>query len=326
VSEVLAGDIQAAECDNLGRVYSSRSLLGRPQETVALKDLSLRIPQRTVFGLLGPNGAGKTTTVRVLATLLTPTSGRARVLGHDVVRQPKEVRKRIGLILGGDRGLYGRLTGRENLLYFGALNHMSSRDAGRRADELLEVVGLADRPKSLVEQYSRGMKQRLHIARGLMADPEVIFMDEPTTGLDPESAHELRALIPRLVSQGKTILLTTHYMFEADQLCETIAIINQGSLVALGTPSEIKRSFSRVSIVEVALSQPRQDLRETIETFEGVRRIDVVTDGAMQRLIVQVDQGTHVLPKVADAVGEAHGSTVFERDPTLEEAYLSILR
>src|SRR5439155_17695122 len=140
----------------------------------------LEVPQGCVFGLLGPNGAGKTTTVRILATLLTPTTGGARVLGHDVVRDAGRVRRRIGFVLGGDRGLYGRLSGRENLRYFGALNHMPPREAARRARELLETVDLAERADSLVETYSRGMKQRLHIARGLMTDPDVLFMDEPT--------------------------------------------------------------------------------------------------------------------------------------------------
>ena len=179
-----------------------------------------------------------------MSTLLTPTDGSARVLGYDVVRQAKQVREHIGFILGGDRGLYGRLTGKQNIRYFGALNRLDPKTASRRADELLERVGLQDSGDVLVEQYSRGMKQRLHIARGLLTDPEVIFMDEPTIGLDPIGAQELRQYIPELVDQGKTIFLTTHYMLEADMLCDTIALIDKGRLVALGTPNEIKRNFS----------------------------------------------------------------------------------
>ena len=159
--------------------------------------------------------------------------------------EASEVRRHIGLILGGERGLYGRLTGKENLQYFAALNHLSPSDADRRSDELLEQVGLGDRGGDMVEQYSRGMKQRLHIARALLTDPTILFMDEPTIGLDPFGAQELRQLIPELVSLGKTILLTTHYMFEADQLCQTIAMINHGTLVAIGTPAEIKRGFKQ---------------------------------------------------------------------------------
>jgi len=220
----------AAECQNLSRIYTSRIRLGEKREVHALRDLTLSIPTGTIFGILGPNGAGKTTLVRALSTLLTPTSGRACVLGFDVVRNAAEVRNHIGLILGGERGLFARLTGKENLQYFAAINHMSPKIADRRSDEMLEMLNLTANPHLLVEQYSRGMKQRLHIARGLLTDPEIMFLDEPTIGLDPFGAKELRELIPRLVERGKTVLLTTHYMFEADTLCNTIAMINKGSI------------------------------------------------------------------------------------------------
>ena len=254
----------AIECDSLGRVFTSGGLFAKKKETVALVDMNLKVPQGIVFGLLGPNGAGKTTTVRILSTLLTPTRGSAKVLGFDVEHEASEVRRHIGLILGGERGLYGRLTGKENLQYFAALNHLSPRDADRRSDELLEQVGLGDRGGDMVEQYSRGMKQRLHIARALLTDPTILFMDEPTIGLDPFGAQELRQLIPELVSLGKTILLTTHYMFEADQLCQTIAMINHGTLVAIGTPAEIKRGFSKVTVVEVTVKQTRAGLLDAL--------------------------------------------------------------
>src|SRR3989304_2153983 len=156
----------AVECENLGRVYSSRNALGKKRETVALDGLTLTIPKGIVFGVLGPNGAGKTTLVRILSTLLTPTSGFARVAGFDVVRQAAEVRRHIGQVLGGERGYYGRLSGRENLLYFAALNHLSPGKAGGRVDEMLEKVGMTESQDTLMERYSRGMKQRIHIARG----------------------------------------------------------------------------------------------------------------------------------------------------------------
>ncbi|MEE8419263.1 MAG: ABC transporter ATP-binding protein, partial [Dehalococcoidales bacterium] len=229
----------AVQCENLGRVYTSRNALGKKQETVALDGLNLNIPKGVVFGVIGPNGAGKTTLVRILSTLLMPTNGSAKVAGFDVVSQAKEVRRNIGQVLGGDRGYYGRLSGRENLLYFAALNHLSPGQAGRRVDEMLEKVGLIDSKDILMERYSRGMKQRVHIARGLLMDPDILFLDEPTIGLDPFGAQELRQLIPELASQGKTVLLTTHYMLEADTLCQTVAMINKGKLVALGSPAEI---------------------------------------------------------------------------------------
>ena len=220
------------ECLNIGRIYVSRTMTGKKQETTALDNLTFTVPKGIVYGLLGPNGSGKTTSIRILSTLLTPTSGQAWVLDFDCVKDASKVRKKIGLILGGERGLYGRLTGMENLRYFGALNHMGRKQSQKQIDYLLDLVGLSDSAKRPVEQYSRGMRQRLHIARGLLTDPDVIFMDEPTIGLDPAGALELRQLIPKLVDQGKTILLTTHYMAEADELSAYVGIINKGKIIA----------------------------------------------------------------------------------------------
>ncbi len=244
---------EAITCVDLEREFVSRGLIGGSRRTVALQGVNLHVPRGSVFGLLGPNGAGKTTTVRILSTLLTPTKGTAAVLGYDVMKDTAQVRRNIGFVLGGDRGLYGRLSGIENLAYFAALNHMEPRVARARAEELLGTVGLFDRRNDKVETYSRGMKQRLHIARGLLTDPEVIFMDEPTIGLDPQVAQEVRAVIPQLRERGKTVLLTTHYMFEADVLCDHLALIDHGQIVAEGSPSEIKRRISNVSVVEMQL-------------------------------------------------------------------------
>ncbi len=316
----------AIECDGLGRVYSSRSLLGRRRETVALADLTLHIPRGIVFGLLGPNGAGKTTTIRILSTLLTPTTGTARVLGHDVVRQAAEVRRRIGFVLGGDRGLYGRLSGRENLRYFAALNHVSPREARRRTDFHLDQVGLSEYADRKVEEYSRGMKQRLHIARGLLTDPTVLFMDEPTMGLDPIGAQELRKLIPGLVEDGRTVLLTTHYMFEADQLCKTIAMINHGRLVTQGTPTEIKRGFRGNRVVEVEIREMRPGLVEELSALEGVERVDTDFESGLPRLMVQIGAGQGSDSRIVQVIGEDNIESRVSRDPTLEEAYLGILQ
>lgn len=316
----------AVECENLSRVYRSGSIIGRGREVEALVDLSIQVARNSVFGLLGPNGAGKTTTVRILSTLLAPTDGSARVLGFDVVKQAKQVREHIGFILGGDRGLYGRLTGKQNIRYFGALNRLDPKTASRRTDELLERVGLQDSGDVLVEQYSRGMKQRLHIARGLLTDPEVIFMDEPAIGLDPIGAQELRQYIPELVNQGKTIFLTTHYMLEADMLCDTIALIDKGRLVALGTPNEIKRNFSRVEIIEVVVNRTRAGLAEELSGIDGVRRVETSAEGVRQKLAVFVEAGANVRPRIEEIVGAEAIESFVLREPTLEEAYISILK
>ena len=188
-----------------------------------------------LFAFLGPNGSGKTTTIRILTTLLRPTSGRAEVAGLDVVHQAAEVRKRIGYVFGGDRGLYERLSAYDNLRYFAELYGVSGSRQRARIDEVLELVGLKGREKERVEGYSRGMRQRLHVARGILHDPEVVFLDEPTIGVDPVGARDLRQTIADLVASGKTVLLTTHYMFEADALCDRIAVIAKGQIVGEGT-------------------------------------------------------------------------------------------
>jgi ABC-2 type transport system ATP-binding protein len=314
------------ECQDVKRTFTSRALLGKKQETHALNGLSFSVPKGIVFGLLGPNGSGKTTTIRILSTLLTPTSGQAKVLGFDVVKEAGKVRGRIGLILGGERGLYGRLTAEENLKYFAALNHLSREVSRQRIKEILEMVNLTEDARRPVEQYSRGMRQRLHIARGLLTDPEVLFMDEPTIGLDPAGARELRQLIPALVQKGKTILLTTHYMSEADELSTEVAIINKGQLIARGTPRDIKRSFSKTSICETICRQTAADAVEKVQGLAGVQRVYTSQDGPLQRLTIHVVPGTEVKTGVINALGESNIESIIMRDPTLEEAYLSIIK
>ena len=314
------------ECTDVKRIYSSRTRAGQKRETVALDGLNLQVSKGTVFGLLGPNGAGKTTTIRILSTLLIPNSGKATVAGFDVVKEASEVRKRIGLILGGERGLYGRLTGKENLNYFAAINHMSTSLSRRRVDEVLKMVNLTEASDRPVEQYSRGMRQRLHVARGLLTDPEILFMDEPTIGLDPVGAQELRQMIPTFVSQGKTVLLTTHYMFEADTLCHTVAMINKGKLVALGSPTEIKLRFSKINIVEVIVKDARRSLVEELGKISGIERVDAGADGAFQKVICHCKLGADLQGRISETVGKPSIENIVTRTPTLEEAYLSILK
>ena len=316
----------AVECNDLSRTYSSRNVVGRRRDFVALKGLNLEVPRGSVFGLLGPNGAGKTTTVRILSTLLTPTSGTARVLGYDVESQAKQVRRNIGFILGGERGLYGRITGEQNMRFFAALNHINPGEAKRRTEQLLDRVGLTEHAKTAVENYSRGMKQRLHIARGLLTDPPVLFMDEPTIGIDPIGAQELRNYVPELASEGKTILLTTHYMAEADMLCDTIAIIDRGELAAVGTPSEIKRRFSQLGIIEVTVNRPRERLVAEVSEIDLVERVESTAEGPFQKLTISVAFGTDPREKIAETVGSENIESLVSRDPTLEEAYINILK
>src|SRR5881397_255340 len=241
------------EADNLRRVYRTTTgvFRRRPLDVEAVRGISFHVERGELFGLLGPNGAGKTTTIKMLITLLLPTSGEARVLGLDVVKDEREVRKRIGYVFGGERGLYERLSALDNLRYFAELYGVSGQEQRRRIAEVLEIVGLTGREKQRVEGYSRGMRQRLHIARGILHDPPVVFLDEPTIGVDPVGSRELRSTIGGLVQSGKTVLLTTHYMFEADTLCDRVAVIANGRIVGDGTPRELKRIVADRTVVEV---------------------------------------------------------------------------
>ena len=225
----------------------------------AVDGIDLRVEPGEIFGVLGPNGAGKTTTLRMLATLLEPTSGEARVLGIDVKERPREVRARLGAMLSGERSLYWKLTGRENLEYFAALYHVPPRETRARIDRALAEVKLSDRADDYVERYSTGMRQRLALARALLPDPPLLILDEPTVGLDPQASRDLRDRVRDLRRQGRTVLLTTHYMEEADQLCDRVAIIDHGRIVALDTPAALKRTVRAEEIVHIDVGGSTDD-------------------------------------------------------------------
>ena len=315
------------EADDLGRSYvTTTGILRRRRTTVeAVRGVSFQVGEGELFGLLGPNGAGKTTTIKMLMTLLLPTSGHARVLGYDVVEEPREVRRRVGYVFGGDRGLYDRLSARDNLRYFGELYGVPPHEQRRRIDELLDLVGLRGRDGERVEGYSRGMRQRLHIARGLVHDPAVLFLDEPTIGIDPVGARELRGLIGDLKAAGKTVLLTTHYMFEADELCDQIAVIRSGAIVAHGTPSELKAAVSTGHVLEVEAHGVAPDVVTAVRSLPGVRSVSIEEQGRSQLLLVQVDHGVEVAPGVLALLAGTSVGRVITRQPTLEDAYVELV-
>jgi ABC-2 type transport system ATP-binding protein len=219
----------------------------------AVDGIDLTVEPGEIFGLLGPNGAGKTTTMKMLATLLIPTSGTIRVLGIDPLARPREVRARLGAMLSGERSLYWKLTARENLEYFAALYHVPPRETRARIDRVLAAVKLSDRADDYVERYSTGMRQRLALARALLPDPPLVVLDEPTVGLDPQASRDLRDRVRELKAQGRTVLLTTHYMEEADQLCDRVAIIDHGRIVALDTPAALKRTIRAEEVVHLEI-------------------------------------------------------------------------
>ncbi len=224
----------------------------------AVDGVDLHVAEGEVFGLLGPNGAGKTTTMRMLATLLEPTSGTATILGHDLVRDARDIRRRLGAVLSGERSLYWKLTARENLEYFAALYHVPPTETASRITRILEQVHLTDRADDYVEKFSTGMRQRLVLARALLPAPSLLLLDEPTVGLDPQAARDLRERVLELRDEGRTVLLTTHYMEEADQLCDRIAIVDHGKVVALDTPQGLKRGLHAAEVVRLELTAPER--------------------------------------------------------------------
>jgi ABC-2 type transport system ATP-binding protein len=263
--------------------------------------------------------------VKIFTTLLLPTSGTARVLGLDAVKDQWALRRRIGFVFGGDRGLYWRLSGLDNLRYFADLYRVPPEVSRRRIPELLERLGLKGRERDRVELYSRGMKQRLHLARGLLNDPEVLFLDEPTIGLDPVGARELRTIVRELADAGKTIFLTTHYMFEADAVCDRIAVIRDGGIVAEGTPDSIKDLVKDQGVVEFEVSGMPPESIAGLRALPGVRSVAVVDHDLAQLVTVQCSRPGDVMTQLSGILDGIPLKKVSSREPTLEDAYVQLI-
>ena len=317
----------AIEVRTLRKTYVTKNGVFRRTRTerAALRGVDLLIARGELFGLLGPNGAGKTTMVKILTTLLLPTSGTAKVLGLDVVKEEWAVRRRIGFVFGGERGLYWRLSGLDNLRYFADLYRVPPDVSRKRIPQLLERLGLAGRERDRVELYSRGMKQRLHLARGLLNDPEVLFLDEPTIGLDPVGARDLRLIVRELADAGKTIFLTTHYMFEADAICDRIAVIKAGEIVAEGTPSSIKTSVAEQGVVEFeVVGMPRERLAG-LRGLPGVTSVAVAEHELAQLVTVHCARPADVMTQLGLVLDGVKLEKVSSREPTLEDAYVQLI-
>ncbi|MFJ6485559.1 ATP-binding cassette domain-containing protein [Streptomyces sp. NPDC091682] len=284
----------------------------------ALAGLDLEVAPGTVHAVLGPNGAGKTTAVRIMSTLLRHDQGVVRVAGHDVTTDPAAVRARIGL-LGQHAALDEELAGRQNLEMFGRLHHLGARRAGRRADELLERFGLTDTGRKAVKQYSGGMRRRLDLAASLITDPEVLFLDEPTTGLDPRGRAEVWAAVRSLVGGGTTVLLTTQYLEEADQLADRIALIDGGRVAAEGTADELKALVGADRIVVV--------LRDAARLAEVARLLpDPAVDSDTLTLSFPVEDRMAGLARTLRTLEEAgvEAADLAVRRPTLDEVFLHL--
>ncbi len=319
----MSGISPAIQTVALTRIFKARQ---KAQEVRALQGIDLTVHRGECFGLLGPNGAGKSTLIKTLTTLLLPTAGRALVAGYDVATEPLEVRRRINLVSGGDNSGYGILTVRETLHLFAQFYGVPGATARKRAGELLDVTGLASKADTRLSNLSTGMKQKLNFARGFMSDPEIVFLDEPTLGLDVEASRDIRGFIARWVRErpARTVLLTTHYMVEADELCGRVAIIDHGRVLALDTPKALKRTVPAEPVFEVQVGATGQNL-ESLREIGGVRSISYHTHpatGAVElRVVVEEDE------RIGEVLGrlKSMGRAVLhltKTEPTLETVFI----
>jgi len=307
----------AVETQDLGRSYEPD---GKGEPVRALNGVNLQIEVGTVQGLLGPNGAGKTTLTKILSTALLPSEGSARILGHDVVRETAKVRSRIGVVLGGDRGLYRRLSARHNLEYWAALYHVHPEESKRRIPELLERVGLTEQADRRVDTFSRGMKQRLHLARGLIADASVLLLDEPTIGMDPVAAREFRELIKELRRAGKSILLTTHDMEEAEAVCDSVALIDKGRLLAIETPERLARLVATIERID--FTSRDDSLLGRVRALEGIVAVSTLQAEREYRIELAHEAA---LPHVLGFLVGAGVTSIRTSRPSLAEVYLHVI-
>jgi ABC-2 type transport system ATP-binding protein len=320
----------AISAQNLKKTFFTRQGLWKIKRKAveAVCGVSFDVRRGEVFGLLGPNGAGKTTTVKMLTTLLLPTSGTAKVLGMDVINQTAEVRRHIGFSFSGSRGLYNRLTANQNLRYFAELYAMDPTVTKKRIPELLELVGLKGKGDDKVETYSSGMVQRLHLARALLHDPEILFLDEPTVGIDPVGSRELRQTIKDLSSLNKTILLTTHYMAEAEELCQNIAIINHGRIIEMDSPDTLKRRVSGDSRIEVAVQAAQTGmLLKLLEALDKQCSVELKKTSEPQKICIQTPKPEIALELLSPYINNPDYILGIEvRNQTLEDVYITLIQ
>jgi len=316
----------AVEVIDLHRTFVKRGRRRKKRTVVALDGVNLEIEEGELFGVLGPNGAGKTTLIKILATLLLPTSGKAFVDGIDVVKDPFSVRKRINMVCGGEHSGYGILTVRETLWMFSQFYGVPGRVARERIDELLKVVGLEEEANTKINRLSTGMRQKMNFARGFINDPKIVFLDEPTVGLDVGAARDVREFIKRWVRErpGKTVLLTTHYMTEAEELCDRVAIIDRGRILACDTPENLKRRVKKDSIFHLEVEG--LDGWEELRSLPGVKQlVSAARDGYTElRFILERDE---VISQVLGRITERGSRVLYLRktEPTLEDVFIELV-
>ena len=316
------------EVKDLRKEFLTGQVFSDKRRTVAVDGLSFEVAPGEVFSLLGPNGAGKTTTVKMLCTIVSPTSGEARIAGYSVADRPREVRSRIGVMLAGERTTYWKLTGKENLEYFAALYHLGSREAKERIRSVLEVVSLTDVANVPVENYSTGMRIRLSFAKSLINDAPVLLLDEPTMSLDPQSARLVRAAIHDLRDKGKSILLTTHNLDEADQLSDRVGIMDHGKIVAEGTPSRLKRAYGDTAMIRIRLKDRSEGASQLLSKVAGVESVSVSKDQDTGESVLSVlskddtELVSRLLKALADEGIKVAGLSLVE--PSLEDVFIRL--
>ncbi|MGD2249406.1 MAG: ABC transporter ATP-binding protein [Candidatus Methanofastidiosia archaeon] len=328
--------MDAIVCENLRRVFvtsEGRFTFKKSKKIVALDDMNFSVGKGELFGLLGPNGAGKTTATRILCTLLLPTAGTARILGYDVVENAKEVQRIVNMVAGGERMLYFRLTARENLAYFAELYNVPKKEVNQRIEDLLKLVGLTERQNEPVERFSKGMKQRLQIARGLINDPDVLLLDEPTLGLDAHIARDIRQFIQEdlVEKRKKTVLLTTHYLYEAEEICHRVAFLHNGKILTIDTPKNLKRMSKHGISIELLVSSISDDMFTSLGSLTGVKNVSVPEGHDMlkgfpaKRVLLAVDE-EGIMPKIMSTLSELRIKVLSMRvrEPSLEDIFIEM--
>jgi ABC-2 type transport system ATP-binding protein len=324
-SSEMIGSVQVENVSKTYQVRQRKGLFKSEKSSVeALHSINMEVQKGEIFGLLGPNGAGKTTLIKILTTLLLPTMGNIWVNGYNIIKQENEVRASVGCMLMGERGLYWKLTARENLEYFGALYHLSPEDRKHRSNQILDMLALNDLADRTVETYSSGQKMKLAFGKALVNDAPLLVLDEPTNTLDVPSASELRAIVRELHAQGKTIIYTTHIMAEAETLCDRVAIIDHGQLLALGTIAELKASLrsNQVTRIEGIISSKAT---ESVRKIPGVMRATRAAQNGSEVLTIVSEMGTENLPLLIETLGK--GGAVIQKiipeEVTLEDVFIA---
>jgi len=321
--------MQSIVTKRLGRIYKVRGAKKNEARTrLALENINLEINQGELFGLLGPNGAGKTTLIKILTTLLSPSNGSAEVAGFDVEKQPDKIRQVINMVSGGEASGYGLLTVRENLWMFSQFYGIESKEANQRIKKLLEIVGMADRMNTRSSDLSTGLRQKMNIVRGFMTDPRVLFLDEPTLGLDVGASRDVRKFVRQWVDEDRTrtLLLTTHYMVEADEMCDRVAIINKGQVLACDTPTALKQQLQREALFQIAVDAPSPLNKDELSKVAGVSSCTLSESGSETMVELILKEEAALAGVIASLTHQqARIVSLQKRQPTLEDVFVKLV-